>query len=88
MSRKTPHANYSKEFAKLIIPIAILALALLCGVIFFSSCSSKGVGCTTRQEKKAQRLLSRSYTLCDKPFIELAAKRFDNTVYIHDTTWN
>lgn len=88
MSRKEKHANYSKEFAKLIIPIALGSIIFLSVMLWLSSCTPKMGSCTNRQERKAQRLLNRSYTLCDKPFIELAAKRFDNTVYIHDTTWN
>lgn len=87
MSRKEKHANYSKEFAKLIIPIALGSIIFLCAMLWLSGCTPKVGSCTNHQERKAQRLLSKSYTLCDKPFIELAAKRFDNTVYVHDTTW-
>lgn len=87
MSRKTPHANYSKEFAKLIIPIALGSIIFLCVMLWLSGCTPKVGSCTNHQERKAQRLLNKSYTLCDKPFIELAAKRFDNTTYVHDTTW-
>ena len=87
MSRKTPHANYSKDFAKIIIPIALGSIIFLSIMLWLSGCTPKMGSCTNHQERKAQKLLSRSYTLCDKPFIELAAKRFDNTVYVHDTTW-
>ena len=87
MSRKEKHANYSKEFAKLIIPIALGSIIFLSIMLWLSGCTPKMGSCTNHQERKAQKLLSRSYTLCDKPFIELAAKRFDNTVYVHDTTW-
>ena len=88
MSRKHPHENLSKEFAKILFPTLGGAILFISLMLWLSSCSPKMGSCTNHQEKKAQRLLNKSYLLCDKPFIDLAAKRFDNTIYIHDTTWN
>ena len=56
-------------------------------MLWLCGCSPKGGGCTIHQERKAQRLLNKSFALCDKPFVDLAAKRFDNTIYVHDTSW-
>lgn len=87
MSRKQSHANYSKEFAKIILPIAFGAIIFLSLMLWLSSCSRIRLDCTPHQEKKAQRLLSKSIVLCDKPFVDLAAKRFDNVTYVHDSVW-
>lgn len=87
MSRKEKHENYSQAFAWIIVPITVAILALMLSAIFMS-CGRIHLDCTTHQEKKAQRLLNKSYALCDKPFVALAAKRFNNIEYVHDSFWS
>lgn len=72
-------------FAWTFITISVSVLTLLLPLAF-SSCGS-GKPCSSRNEAKAQRLLDKSVLKCDRPFVELSTKRFDNTVYVHDSSW-
>lgn len=87
MSRKHHHENLTKEFLSIFIPSFCFAIVLISLLLCFSACHTTRVGCTPKQERKAQRLLDKSYLTCPVPFTDLAAKLFNNTVYVHDTSW-